>query len=216
MGKGIKFYATRDDLLPLLNRLNEDSEIAFLMPDGDTRWKAVQQISTFREGKHYLWHLPSGPLYYERPPHLPSQLREMYKSIPDPWTGWDDQLLPERYQETLNPIYMGAYWKGWIQVPSRTKEDVLVKPNLPITPSILIFTIQHGTYSVDEALPFEHDIFWRANYFRLIGSPAHPETEKWWARFKRWFTKQTTRIIQVSYTPKPYAFPNAYRKINTP
>jgi hypothetical protein len=115
----LPFFADARDAKTLVDWLNSDPEIAFLVPDdppdpqaayvdrvrallgaateaadlypcftlGDAcvrqRWKAVRTVVQLRDGKHSLWHVPSGP------PPLPGGIGPEPTS-PDPWSGWTD------------------------------------------------------------------------------------------------------------------------------
>src|SRR5882672_6024570 len=86
----LSFFIDRHDVALLLDRLNADPEIAFIVRDGQPgndkasprrnfafsvedgelkgeveyprRWKAVRTVDALADGLQSLWHVPSGPL----------------------------------------------------------------------------------------------------------------------------------------------------------
>jgi len=61
MAGGIGLYVDESDIELLRERLNADPEIAFILPDGPGRWRAVWQVDD-AQGQTMLWHVPAGPL----------------------------------------------------------------------------------------------------------------------------------------------------------
>lgn len=77
-------YVTREDAAWLLDALNADDEIAFLVADGPRRWKARRAVDELPAGRTTaLWHLPSGPL---------PLVGSTDPQIPDPFAGWREQI----------------------------------------------------------------------------------------------------------------------------
>src|SRR5688572_7732013 len=86
----IPMYLTDADIILLLDRLNADPEIAFLVatgiPEHDHTWIAVARIEQLHDGRTMLWHVPSGDL-----PLLAKELPDPPTIISDPWQGWTEQ-----------------------------------------------------------------------------------------------------------------------------
>jgi hypothetical protein len=80
----LPIYADAIDVETILNILNEDTEVAFIISDGPQRWKAVQQLTTLSDGRYCIWTHSAGPLPLLKPNHEPSEL------VADPWSGWTE------------------------------------------------------------------------------------------------------------------------------
>jgi len=83
----ILIYALESDLQTIVDYLNEDPEIAYVIPDGPRRWRTVDRIDQFVAGHHALWHRPSGAL-----PLVGSTEAEPDTPILDPDAGWEERL----------------------------------------------------------------------------------------------------------------------------
>jgi len=79
----LPMYIDKLDLEMLINWLNEDINIAFIVADGSKRWKAVSYIEKYEDNRHCLWHRESDPL-----PLLRKLLPD--GKISDPFTGWKE------------------------------------------------------------------------------------------------------------------------------
>ncbi len=80
----IPFYADASDFRSVIDRLNADAELAFILPAGRGRWIAKAQVTELPDGKYLLWHIPGGPL-----PLLSGTSAEA--AITDPFAGWREQ-----------------------------------------------------------------------------------------------------------------------------
>jgi hypothetical protein len=98
----LPFYAAPDDVSLLQERLNADSEIAFIVRDGPGRWKASWRVDDLR-GKTMLWHVPAGPLPLLHP-EGPDTV------IEDPFAGWNE----ERPGMDRSVPYFGYGWPACI------------------------------------------------------------------------------------------------------
>ncbi len=95
----IPFYADESDFQPILDRLNTDEELGFILPAGRGRWIARARVAELPDGKYLLWHIPGGPL-----PLLSSSSKTDAATITDPFAGWI-----ERRQGTDTSIpYFGS------------------------------------------------------------------------------------------------------------
>ncbi|WP_146210129.1 hypothetical protein [Vitiosangium sp. GDMCC 1.1324] len=111
MAGWLGLYAEDTDVLFLRDRLNEDSEIAFLMPEGPGRWRAVWQLDELL-GKTMLWHVPGGPLPLLRPGERDSIIEE-------PFAGWEelrpgmDYSVPYFGPGWPSTLLLEIYTRGW-------------------------------------------------------------------------------------------------------
>lgn len=195
-------YLYEADVKLLLDRLNSDPEIAFIVPVGrperNHKWIAVPYIEHLRDGSHMLWHVPSGPL-----PLIGPSGPESYTFIPDPWTGWTEQRPGA--DPTL-PFFVSH--PGTIQLELHRWETVYNSQG-------------------ERRFPFDRspDVVgmscfgWIGNRYRPIGQAASPATEKWWNRLRHWVTKTATRIPRSGPIKgselEIYAFPCAYKAIES-
>lgn len=80
----IPFYADDSDFLGIVEYLNADDDIAFIVSAGPKSWKAVSKVNFHHlQEKIQLWHIAGGPL------PLVDQSRQG-KTIKDPFSGWED------------------------------------------------------------------------------------------------------------------------------
>ncbi len=85
----------------ILKFLNESDEIAFVVPAGVCRWKTVSKVSALRPGRHFLWHIPGGPLPLFRGGN------ERIEPIIDPDSGFWSQSID---QPAFGPTATGVIW----------------------------------------------------------------------------------------------------------
>jgi hypothetical protein len=77
-------YLVHEDLPTLIELVGED--IAFIVADGERRWRATLDRSRPLRLRTALWHVPSGPLPLLRSsPDLP------VGKVADPWAGWTEE-----------------------------------------------------------------------------------------------------------------------------
>lgn len=180
----LPMYLDNDDLKMLIDWLNQEECVAFIVNDGfgvkKTKWKAIKSINDYTCNKYCLWHIPSGSL-----PLITSD-KNITKTIIDPWKGWEE----ERTGADSSQPYFGTGHVGILWLNNLTK---LIDKKQIIGVSC-----------------FE----WIGNYFRVLGREAPEETEKWWQRLKRWVKKQAILIPQKEgMRPEIWCFPGAMDKI---
>ena len=111
MAGWLGLYVEEADVPLLRDRLNEDPEIAFLMPEGPGRWRAVWQTDELL-GKTMLWHVPGIPLPLLRPGGQDSV-------IEDPFAGWQelrpgmDYSVPYFGPGLPSTLLLELYTRGW-------------------------------------------------------------------------------------------------------
>ena len=101
----IPLYALEPDLTLLLERLNADPEVAFIVPAGPRRWRAASHLPRLAPGAHTLWHTPSGAL-----PLLGRGDTEPDISIPDPFAGWEERLPTAGSKQPFFGSHPGVIW----------------------------------------------------------------------------------------------------------
>ncbi len=194
-------YLNHADIVLLLDRLNADPEIAFLVatgiPEYDHSWIAVTRVEQLRDGCTMLWHVPSGDL-----PLLAKEFPDPPTIIPDPWQGWTEQ------RPGADPSF----------------------PFLGIHPGVVELDINRHGVTFDgrgkqpwSSLPRSADIIgmssfgWVGPRYTMIGRSAPESTTRWWRRLRRWVNKNARRIPRSGTPDGPdaeiFAFPSAYAAI---
>jgi hypothetical protein len=199
----LPLYADENDFAFIHSWLNSQEEIAFLVSDGEKRWKAVRTIPELQGPRHCLWHVHSGPLpllaasigYVIDVPG-PRPIRRSLGSsgidgvVQDPWTGWQELLTGhDPTQPYFGWGHPGVYWLN-------------VRPKASESPEGL------GLSSFE----------WVGNGYKCIGRPAPECAAKWWNTLKRWTKKQAIRIPRVGpwdgeEDREIWAFPSALERI---
>ena len=79
----VSFYANELDCANVVTWVNSEPDLAYILPDGEHRWRAVKSVdASIIYGKPlFVWNIPSGPLplYRQDGSHIP---------IEKPWEGW--------------------------------------------------------------------------------------------------------------------------------
>ena len=202
----LPLYADESDLAFIHSWLNSQEEIAFIVSDGDKRWKAVKTISELRGPRHCLWHIPSGPL------PLPS-------APPSYFTDQSNAWHPFGYDEPDGVVE--DPWAGWQEL--RTGAD----PTQPYFgtghPGVYWLNVHPDSCEGHEGIGLS-GFEWIGNYYRCIGRPAPECAEKWWNTLKRWIRKQATKVprggpgreeeyMQHTANKQVWAFPSALDRI---
>jgi hypothetical protein len=80
-------YALAPELRTIVEYLNEDANVAFIVADGPRRWRAVERVGDLAPGHHAIWLRAHGPL-----PLVESPGVEPSATIADPMAGWDERV----------------------------------------------------------------------------------------------------------------------------
>ncbi|MBR9831343.1 hypothetical protein GYB57_04270 [bacterium] len=111
----IPFYANKTDEIELLSLLNSDEKIAFIVSDGNHKWKAVKTISQFPKNRICLWINQSGSL-----PLINDSNKDEW--IDNPYEGWTEKKVGN---DSDTP-YFGAGWPGIIYLNLRTADKNVI------------------------------------------------------------------------------------------
>lgn len=99
----IPMYCTPEDIPDLLEILTEN--IAFIISEGDGKWKAVKPFMPADGSRTALWHVPSGPLPLLSATDAPA------KEIENPWLGWKEERPgAEPDAPYFGPGHPGIFW----------------------------------------------------------------------------------------------------------
>jgi hypothetical protein len=180
----IIFYATRNDIGKLVEWLNSESCIAWIVKESQAgneyRWRAVQAISSIEPTSYALWHVGSRSLI------IPSGAADIADAtIINPFAGWT-QILDGPSQST-------PWFGGLLPGPY----ELTFKPSGKETDN----SIGRSGFA------------WNGNYFRSIGKGADAQSERWWHRLKRVMRKEAIGISWPANSDGKtgaYAFPEAY------
>jgi hypothetical protein len=109
----IPLYADEEDFRVVLDHLNQDEDVAFVLSDGLRCWRATHTIPQLDGIRRIcLWHVPSGDL-----PLLHPHPSKTVDSIQDPWSGWTEL----RTGADSTCPYFGAGHPGVIWLNHRPK-----------------------------------------------------------------------------------------------
>ena len=176
----LPMYADDGDLRRILDWLNSEDSIGFLVSRGPRRWAAVSRLSEWGCRRTALWHVPSGPL-----PLLTPAPSEQGLTVENPWESWVELCAGA---DPATP-YFGAGHPGIIWFNNHCREGVI------------------GLSSFE----------WIGNHYGIIGSAAHPDTEKWWRRLGRRVKRGAVRIPRFGVLdgphPEIWALPGALAQI---
>lgn len=102
----IPFYATDADLRSVLDYLNDDPEVEFIVANGPKNWRTVERLPHVPASHQMIWHKPGGPLPPAQRSAIPG--RPFYGSVPMVVT-WD---VAREGPNPHAPVPMSAL--GWI------------------------------------------------------------------------------------------------------
>lgn len=102
----VSFVADDVDFKAILAYLNGHPEVAFIVPEGPSRWRAVPALERLDGDRIALWHTSSGPL-----PRLASRWGEPDSTIEDPWSGWQEEAAgADPSVPYFGPGHPGVIW----------------------------------------------------------------------------------------------------------
>ena len=111
-------YATENDLKGILDFLNVDDDIAFIVGNGAKSWIARETAEFSDHSWYCLWHIPSGPLPLEKEYGTDPGV------IEDPWSGWTEIRTGGRPDRPYFGDPTGVIWLS-AHVESRQNEGAL-------------------------------------------------------------------------------------------
>jgi hypothetical protein len=189
----LSFLADEQDARILLDRLNADPEIAFIVPDGPRmppppsksgsiticssndywqRWRAVRPVDGLEDGQHILWDISAGPLLASRGVGRESQ-------IPDPSAGWTSErptCVPNLMPAATIRLQLSTRYAA-----SPTEERKPIRPLI----SYLISYWMKG-----DRLP-ESNFQWSGTSLQPGGSL---QTARWAVGLEEWFSQNAVRV----------------------
>lgn len=191
----ISFFADQQDAEILLQWLNSEDEIAFIVPDSyqapQRNWKVVRTIDSFKDGEYSLWHI-AGSL-----PVLTNI--DSRQVIFDPWEDWTERGTGAN---STTPYFGPGH-------PAEIRLELWLR---------------HHPYSDTEKTTLPMLVSWwmgdedllPASSFQWIGNryqPAPQETWRWWRRLKALVARKAIRLTPPEVRWSFWAFPSAFRKL---
>lgn len=58
----IPIYVDKNDINLIKEKLNADSEIAYVIYKGKQKWSVCNVMDQLNDGEYYLWHIPGGQI----------------------------------------------------------------------------------------------------------------------------------------------------------
>ena len=183
----LPLFVDETDLAVLLDWLNAEPDIAFVLADGPRRWKAVATVNRLKDGRHALWHVAGAPL---------PLLRESGRAgvIADPWSGWEEQRTGfDPTTPYFGPGHTSIFWLNLHarHRPSSAKESRNTGVPLLGVKDLLSLT----------------SVEWIGNHYRK----APPQSHRWWRHLKTWVSQSATKLTAGRH--KFWAFPSALAKL---
>lgn len=200
----IPFYADGDDFVSIIERLNGDSEIAFIQPYGKGKWIAKERIERLTNGDHCLWHIPGG------------EIKRYSEGKRNVFSGVLQRLVDAPKKMTEESGLVATPWKGWKGPHESGKKDT---PFLGSEPNIIRLKVSITGIYDNNAIGMS-GFGWIANRYKAVGNPAHKTTVHWWNRLRHWIRNKSvskiTHFGPLDY-PQPtiWAFSSAYKKIKS-
>jgi hypothetical protein len=180
-------YLYERDFEALIQHLDSDEELAWIVPAGSGRWIARKTLLWSADrprSRHVLWHIPSGPIPLADPGGVAADW------VHDPWNGWRER-------------HTGAD----PDVPWLGDPPGVYHLNLRFASNDEQGKTEIGMSSFE----------WIGNYWRVLGRRAEPSTQRHWRRLTYWARSHSQRIPREGPLDGPraeiYAFPEALTAI---
>ena len=198
----LSMYLVDRDVKSLCATLNDDPEIALIVPDGPRRWRAQRPVPKLADGQHALWHIPSGPIELEstRPKGKPAVVR-------DPFKGWATRA-PE--------VEHGAPWFG-----PGPLGIIFLTVRRKAGPASRTFTpMFRGAWTAPaNRVIGRSDFYWVGDHFGTVSKRyrAPQVTRIWWQSLRRRVAKLAVQVPSEGPldrgTKSIWAFPGAVERI---
>lgn len=222
----LPIFIDEQDKKALLRWLNQQEEIAFIVPTGLKQWKAVSTVDDLPNGRHLLWHTPGGRL-----PRLVAERGEYWFQEED-----EEPVLTQWQANNLEGFIVDP-WSGW------TEETIGAEASVPYfgagSPCIIDLDIQtqHELYSecrmVEGVIVKERSIYeenkiglsgfcWRGGRYEVTPQ----QTLSWWEKMKQWVAAEAKLLADFPEKRDEekgeleeawgfYAFPSAYQALKS-
>jgi hypothetical protein len=226
---GIAFFADARDVNLLLDRLNDDPEVAFIVPDGpldpQEAFNSRMRASIGDQTEGGVFYFPFGTIGL-----VDDGYRQRWKAVrtvdglkDGPHSLWHVPAGPlPLLSAGGSDGVISDPWAGWTeQEPGADPATPYFGPGHPAEFRLEVWT-RHRPYSDEEraTLPTlishwdgKQDLL-VASGFQWIGGhyrPPPPQTNRWWNRLKAWLGRSASRLGDRRQTL--WAFPSALQKL---
>src|SRR5687767_12665083 len=103
-------YADHTDVETLLEFLNSDTSIAFILRPKRGRLIAAPRVPSLPDGKYCLWHSDSGSLPWIRLKRGIFGTRQVEESVPRPFDGWEETVLSAEGDPWFGTGHACIFW----------------------------------------------------------------------------------------------------------
>lgn len=225
----LSFFIDDRDLHLLLDRLNSDPEIAFIVPDGPIDPTVTQaQPSTsarftfrvdlaqgaeptlrFQQASLQSWKavrtVDSIADGYHSLWHVPAGPLPLIKRVTGPIPligpqGPGFPPIPDPWAGWTGPDGFGSGCHPWIRLELWTRHRPYTQQERTVLRELNAFWLNQ-----DDMLVVS-DFQWTGSHFR----PAPPQTQRWWNRMNGWIDRTAVRLRT---NPSFWAFPSALEKL---
>lgn len=201
-------YLVDTDVPLLLDRLQHDAQIAFIVPCGGRRFRAQRLAAPLQENRYLLWHASTGPLPES------AGLKEPDRWIVDPFAGWESNAVGEDGWP-----HIGGYQTTVMELAICQSTDMSNVWHAELGAGNVLIPRKPDPNGFGPPIGLSH-LRWTGNYWNGLGGGALKMTERWWQRFRSWTKKSATRIprfgsLERKMAPSDgvYAFPRALSEI---
>lgn len=190
----LPIFVDEQDTKVLIHWLNQQEEIAYLIPVARGNWKAVTSVTNLQDGDYSLWHIPSGAL-----PLWDSNSYD--RIIENPWEGWTETLTGS----SLSSPKSGINCPGIFSLTLNTRHQPYSQ--LERTKGSML----KGQLMQGKNILSVSDFQWIGNRYRA----ASPQTQRWWKRLKYWVAHHAVKLTPPRVRWSYWAFPSAFCKLKS-
>lgn len=222
----LSFFIDERDIDLLVDRLNADPEIAFIVPEGPPenknaeprrgltlivedgelktdvepprRWKAVRTVGALPDGRNSLWHIPAGPLPLIEVKKDPMALMPLIGPKSPPHYP----PIPDPWSGWIGTDQFGPGCLPWIRLEVWTRHRPYTGEERATLHQLISFWADENDKLVVSGFQ------WTGSHFR----PAPPKTQRWWNRMRGWMDRNAVKLrAGVNF----WAFPSALEKLKS-
>lgn len=209
---GIPFFADERDAKHVMDWFHRQKDVAFLLPNGPNRWKAVSRVTHLEDGEYVLWHIPGGPLAEYK------TNRELVK-VPDPWKRWSP-LIPSPDPASLDPDvpYPGVpYDVPNVEAPGLFGLELWTRHRRYSQQEKERLKVIHSLWDGPNDVLQMSALSWKGQHWFHGKGPA--ATLQFWNRFQQWLAREAIPLADIpcdSRASEPwriYSLPSALRRL---
>jgi hypothetical protein len=193
----ISIFADEEDAKVLLDWLNSEEEIAFIIPDitqdsPQQKWKAIRTIDSFNDGKYSLWHISGGLLPFVNVPDSPQVVFDSWKAC-----------IEQHASANSTKTYFGLGHSAEIRLELWLRHHPYSETEKTTLPVLISWWMEN------KDLLAASDFQWIGNRYEQ----APQQTHRWWKRLKVFVARKAIRLTPSGQRWSFWAFPSAFRKL---